>query len=104
MELLISIGAALIALYAVVIQRRELSAQREELQKSAEANHQSQIALNQQNKLHVLSSLLDAEIHMHNFNNKKELAPEKQKRWAAKNLEKINDLQIEIEKLLGESL
>jgi len=97
MELVISIGAALIALYAVVIQRRELSAQREELKKSAEANHKSQIALNQQIDLQALSSLLDAEIHMHNFNNKKEIDKEKQAKWAAKNLERINELRSKIE-------
>ena len=104
MELLISIGAAVIALYAVLIQRKELSAQREELSKSADANNKSQIALNKQTELQALASLLEAEIHMHNFNNKQKINAEKQKKWAAKNFEEIESLKKQISKLLNANL
>lgn len=101
MELFISLIAATIALYAVFVQRQELAAQREELKKSAEANDKAQLSLNKQTELQAPVSLLDAEIHLHNFNNKQELNPEKQKKWASKNFEKINALKERIESLLN---
>lgn len=101
MELFISLIAAAIALYAVFVQRQELAAQRKELKKSAEANDKAQLSLNKQTELQALASLLDAEIHLHNFNNKQELNPEKQKKWASKNFEKINSLKERIESLLN---
>jgi uncharacterized membrane protein (DUF106 family) len=102
MELLISISAAVIALYAVFIQRKELSAQCEELRKSADANNKSQLALKKQTELQALASLLDTEIHMHNFNNKQEVDAAKQKKWAAKNFEEIESLKKAIRKLLDD--
>jgi hypothetical protein len=44
---------------------------------------------------------LETEIHLHNFNNKKQLEPEKQKKWAAKNFERISELKLQIDKELA---
>jgi len=104
MELLISLAAAGIALYAVLIQRKELSAQREELRKSADANDKSQLALNKQTELQALASLLDAEIHLHNFNNKQEVDAPNQKAWASNNFKEIKLLKERISKLLNTNL
>jgi len=93
MELIISICAAGIALYAVITQRQELSAQKEELHKSANA-------LNMQTNLQVLASLLDAEIHLHNFNNKQQLDGGNQKKYAATNFKEIQRLKTEIKGVL----
>jgi hypothetical protein len=41
---------------------------------------------------------------MHNFNNKKEIDKEKQTKWAAKNLERINELRSQIEKHVEKNL
>jgi len=100
MELLISVCAASIALYAVITQRQELSAQREELRKSANANEEAQKALNIQTNLQALSSLLDAEIHLHNFNNDRQLDPDKQKKWASENFKEIKNLKKAIQEEL----
>ena len=102
MELVISLIAAAIALYAVFVQRKELAAQREELSKSAIANDKSQQSLNKQTELQALSSLLDAEIHLHSFNNKQELDPQKQKMWASKNFEEIKILKEKIRHVLND--
>lgn len=87
MELLISGIAAAVVFYAVLIQRKELSAQWEELKKLAEANYKSQLALNKQTELQALSSFLNLEINLHNFNNQQTVNPEQQNKWAAKNFE-----------------
>lgn len=96
MELLISIGAAGIALYAVLVQRNQLAAHREELRKSAEANDKAQRSLHRQMELQALSSLLDAEIHLHNFNNQQSINAAKQKKWASKNFDEIASLKQKI--------
>lgn len=99
LELVISMGAAAIALYAVLIQRKELAAQRDQLSRSAEANETSAIELNVQNQLQTLSALLDAEIHLHKHNDKGGIS-EKQPKWASDNLNEILRLKSEINKLL----
>ena len=93
-ELWLSILATFFAAYAVVIQRKEL-------RKSTEANEKAQLALNTQNELQTLSSLLTAEIHLHNFNNKKEIDEIKQKGWAKENFDEISRLKIRIAEIIS---
>ncbi|RUM72156.1 MAG: hypothetical protein DSZ09_01945 [Sulfurovum sp.] len=99
-ELLLAIIAIIISISSVIIQKKELSAQREELSKTAKANEKSQQSLNLQAKIQALSSQLNAEIHLHNFNNKKEINPEKQKKWATENFNKIQEIKQDIANLL----
>lgn len=99
LELIISICAAGIALYAVLIQKKELKNQVQELNRTAEANEEAQKALNKQVRLQSLSALLEAEIHLHEFNNKKEICSE-QKQWAKGNFEQIQKLKKEINEIL----
>lgn len=63
LELIISLIATAIALYAVLIQKKELKNQVQELQKSAQANDLSQQSLNKQVQLQSLSTLLEAETY-----------------------------------------
>jgi glycyl-tRNA synthetase alpha subunit len=94
-------GLAFIAsIYAVFIQKKELANQREELRKSAEANEKSQYALNQQTELFALTSLLEVEMHLHEFNNKKTINVTEQTKYAAQNLEEIRSLKNKISALL----
>ena len=95
----IAIAASMIALCAVVLQRKELKNQILELKKTASANEGAQKALEKQNKLQAYSSLLDAEIHLHNFNDKGGVHAS-QKSMARANLAEITSLKEQLKKII----
>lgn len=109
-ELVVSLFAAGVALYAVTIQRRQLATQKKELEKqsqaleeSAAANNKAQQALNVQNRLQNLAALLDAEIHLHNFNNKGGIDPN-QPKWAKQNFNAIREIKDELSAITQKNL
>lgn len=96
---IIALIAAVVAFISVLYQRQELKNQRHELEKTATANQGAMEALVKQNKLSALSSLLDTEIHLHQFNDKGGVTKD-QKKWASDNLKEITDLKKRIKDLL----
>ena len=99
-SLVIALGAMIVSVVSVWLQRRELSGQREQLTRSAEAADRAQEALNKQNELQTLACLLNTEMHLHDFNNKGTVDTDKQKRFAKQNFERIRSLKKQLEELV----
>ena len=82
MEITISLIAILISIFTLAIQRYGIKKQDENQRKQSE--------------LQALTSLLNAEIHLHNFNNLQSINSDNQKKWAAKNFDEIMRLKNEL--------